>query len=185
MLLQLTNLFFPVGLVLLIVLGLSFINFLLKIEVHFGIIPRKLGLTTVARWFLSWGVHADKNHLISNLMSLLPLIVIFFVLLDQSLSIFFYVVIAQSVATWIFGSSKHYYVGASGVIYALFGYIVTYVLMDHTTYAQWIAAITVFLTMGLNMFYGLIKVDKDVSSLAHLLGLLSGVAVQYLNHVSI
>jgi hypothetical protein len=52
---------------------------------------------------------------------------------------------------------------------------------DHSTNIQLLAAVLVFLTMGINMFYGLIKVEKNVSSLSHLLGLLSGVFVQYLN----
>lgn len=182
MILQLIHLFFPVGIILLIVIGLTALNFMLRIELYFGIIPRSIGITTVPRWFLSWAVHGDKNHLFQNIIAFLPLLVIYFVMLQQDISLFFYIVLAQSVATWGLGSSKYYYIGASGVIYALFGYIVAYVWQDHSTSLQWIAAILVFLTMGVNMFYGLVKVEKNVSSLAHLLGLLSGAFVQYITH---
>lgn len=175
------HLFFPVGLVLMLVLGLTWLNFILRIEAYLGVIPRNFGVMTISRWFLSWGVHADKMHLFQNLMAFIPLLCIYFVFLQQELSLFFYIVLAQSVATWLIGSSKYYYIGASGVIYALFGYIVAYLWQDHSTNIQLLAAVLVVLTMGINMFYGLIKVEKNVSSLSHLLGLLSGVFVQYLN----
>ena len=88
-----------------------------------GIIPRT--------WIGLWGIpvapfiHADFEHLLANTV---PLLILGALVLMRGVHELLFVVLTSALVggagTWLFGSGNAQHVGASGIVFGLFGYLV-------------------------------------------------------------
>lgn len=144
-----------------------------------GIHPRDFGWSEFAAIMGSWLVHANEVHIINNSIGLVGLL--FFVALfeKQLFKLFFFLILTSGISTWILGAPNTVHIGASGLLFALFGYI----LGSAFTGRRWIYLIPIVAAF---MYYGFayyqsflngLMIKEEVSFAAHFGGLLSGVLV--------
>ena len=137
----------------------------------FGIYPRSSqGLIGVLLWpFL----HGGLGHLIMNTTPLL--FMGFFVSLRGPFVLFLtslIVVVVGGLLVWVFGRSA-IHIGASGLVFGYFGFLVAVGLYERSISALVIASGTLFYYGG--MIVGVVPTDSFVSWEGHLFGLLAGI----------
>ena len=165
------NLYWILGFVVLIWV-IELINFSIGHRLSdWGILPRTLkGLKGIP---LSPFLHASLLHI---MMNTIPLAVLGgFVMLNGRqifLEISIIIILASGTALWLFGRSS-YHVGASGLIFGYFGYLVLRAWYDRSLKSFVIAFVTVFLYGGI--MWGLLPTFSRISWEGHLFGLLAGI----------
>lgn len=92
---------------------------------QFGIYPRAFSLESIYGIAMSWTMHGDWNHLRNNLLILIQLIIPFVIFEKQLLKKFWQLIFVSGCATWILGGNNTVHIGASGLIFALIGYILS------------------------------------------------------------
>lgn len=152
----------------------SIVGFVFKPLQHvFGIEPRSLaGLVGIAT--APWA-HAGFGHLISNTA---PLVVLGWLTMVPTKDGFWHAlaggILGAGVGAWLLGGAHTTHLGASGVVFGMFGY-----LMARSFYSQRLLDIAVALPVGVlygfSMFLGLLPVYPGVSWQSHLGGAIGGV----------
>ncbi len=164
------NLYWILGFVVLIWV-IELINFSIGHRLSdWGILPRTLkGLKGIP---LSPFLHASLIHVIMNTI---PLAVLGGFVILHGKQIFFeitiIIILVSGTALWLFGRSS-YHVGASGLIFGFFGYLVLRAWYDRSLKSFIIAFVTVFLYGGI--IWGLLPTFSRISWEGHLFGLLAG-----------
>ena len=136
----------------------------------YGIHPRTLpGLIGLFTWpFL----HGSYLHLVQNTT---PLLILGSVVVLQNERWFarltFYVSVAGGWGVWLFGRQA-VHIGASGLVFGYFGYIIARGVYDRG-WAALVVALAVLLLYG-GMIWGVFPSDPYVSWEGHLCGLLAG-----------
>ena len=124
-------------------------------------------------------LHAGFGHLAANTV---PLLVLGFVAAMRSLSRFalatLFIVLASGVGVWVFGPPNTVTVGASGVIFGYFGYVVGRGLFDRRIVDVVLAGL-VAVTYG-SILWGVLPDQPGISWQGHLSGLIGGVAAAWL-----
>lgn len=150
-----------------------------KLQYQLALLPRRLdGLPGVLGMPF---VHDSYGHLFANT---LPLLVFGAMLVARGVRYFlgvaFAVALLGGLALWAFGRSAAH-IGASGVVFGLFGFLVVRGLYERRLTS---IAITVFVTLtyGLTMLFGLVPLAGRVSWEGHLFGLLAGIVVARAAH---
>lgn len=92
---------------------------------QFGIYPRTFSLESIYGIAMSWTMHGDWNHLRNNLLILIQLIIPFVIFEKALVKKFWQLVLVSGCATWILGGNNTIHIGASGLIFALIGYILS------------------------------------------------------------
>lgn len=136
----------------------------------YGIYPRNMdNLVGVIFWpFL----HGNFNHLIMNSMPLLAMG--YFVALRgwliflESTAI---ILIIGGLGVWFFGRAA-YHVGASGLVFGFFGFLITLAFYERSLKTFVIACLTIFYYGGI--IFGILPTNSFVSWEGHLFGLLAG-----------
>ncbi len=141
-----------------------------------GIMPRSLtGLVGIP---LAPFIHANFWHALSNTI---PLLVLGGLTLSIGEKRFWLVTIAivvlSGIMVWVLARNA-YHVGASGLIFGYFGFLVGRALMERNIVSIAIACLVVALYGGL--IWGLLPTRSFISFEAHLFGLIAGVAVVWL-----
>ena len=136
-----------------------------------GILPRTLkGLRGIP---LSPFLHASIIH---TMMNTIPLAVLGGFVLLHGRQMFFeisiIIILVSGAALWLFGRSSCH-VGASGLIFGYFGYLVLRAWYDRSLKSFIIAFITVSLYGGI--IWGLLPTFSRISWEGHLFGLLAGI----------
>lgn len=144
-----------------------------------GIQPRTLDFSEIMSVMGSWLVHADESHIINNSLGLLGL-VFFVALFEKNLfKLFFLLTFTSGFSTWLLGAPQTIHIGASGLLFALFGYV----LGSAFTGRRWIYLIPIAVAF---FYYGIayyesflngLMIKEDVSFAAHFGGLVSGILV--------
>jgi membrane associated rhomboid family serine protease len=137
----------------------------------YGIQPRVTsGLFGIA---LSPFLHAGISHVVSNTI---PLAVLGgFVALqgrDRLLQVIIIVALAGGLAVWLAARSS-VHIGASGIVFGFFGYLVARGWYDRSWSAVLVAIVTLFLYGGI--IFGILPTIGFVSWEGHLFGLLAGI----------
>ncbi|OUR99188.1 rhomboid family intramembrane serine protease [Gammaproteobacteria bacterium 42_54_T18] len=154
------------------------VNLILGYELNrFGIVPREIaGLRGL---ILSPFLHGSVNHLALNTG---PLFILGLLVISRGISAFllltFTVSIIGGFGVWSFGQASSVHVGASGVIFSYFGYLVFKGLFDKKLKAL-LVSIGVFTIYG-SMIWGVFPGTAGISWEGHLFGFLAGVACAYL-----
>lgn len=136
-----------------------------------GVVPRTwAGLEGIA---VAPFIHADLEHLVANT---LPLLILGGLVLLRGVLEFLFVVLTSAlvggVGTWIFGTGDSQHIGASGVVFGLFGYLVFRTVFDRR-WSSLVIALLVAAGYGTAMAYSLIPED-GISWTAHFFGFVGG-----------
>jgi membrane associated rhomboid family serine protease len=159
------------GLVL-IIWVVELVNLLLGHRLNvFGIHPRTIaGLPGIV---LAPFLHTGIGH---TLLNTVPLVILGWLVILRGTRVFveatLLIIVASGVGVWLVGRSG-YHVGASGLIFGYFGYLVGRGWYERSLSSILIALVTIVLYGG--MLWGLFPVRAGVSWEAHLFGLLGGI----------
>jgi len=165
-----------------IVLG-SFVGLLWVIELvdllilggksdGFGIKPRTLsGLAGIP---LAPLLHGSIGHVAANT---LPLILLGWLVMIRSVRDFFIVTVAVTLVgglgVWAFAGGQSVHLGASGLVFGYFGFLVFRAYFERSLVSLLIAAVVVLLYGG--VIFGIMPTQPGISWEGHLFGFLSGV----------
>lgn len=144
-----------------------------------GIVPRTVdGLYGILR---APFIHASWGHLVANSI---PLLILGAIVLLRGVTEYLFVVCASvligGAGTWLFGTGHSQHIGASGVVFGFFGYLVFRTAFDRRLAS---AAITlaVALAYGSAMAWSLIPAP-DISWSGHFFGFIGGVVAARLRY---
>lgn len=140
---------------------------------QYGVFPRK-----VSRFYgiLTYPfIHADWKHLLNNSTAMFILGTMLYYFYRQVASkTLIWVYLMSGVWLWI-GGRANFHIGASGIVYALFGFLfVSGVLRKHLKLMA-LSMLVVFLYGSL--VWGIFPIDHQISYEGHLFGLFAGVVV--------
>jgi membrane associated rhomboid family serine protease len=136
-----------------------------------GIIPRTwVGVEGIP---VAPFIHADLDHLIANTV---PFLILGGLVLLRGVLEFLFVLLTSALVggfgTWLFGTGDSQHVGASGVVFGLFGYLVFRTAFDR----RWSSAVITLLVgigYGTAMAYSLIP-EEGISWSGHFFGFAGG-----------
>ena len=161
----------PVGFALVIVFA-YFANLIIPIEFNnFGLRPRSIeGLIGIP---LVVFLHGNLGHLMSNII---PLLILGLLLRSYGNAYFARVTISLTLLsgflTWL-ASPSSLIVGASGLVFAYFSYLITKAVKQKTPLTILIAFVVI--TMYGYLFFSLARVQHGVSWTGHACGFISGI----------
>jgi len=144
---------------------------------RFAIVPRTSGglLGIVTAPF----IHGGLAHLLANLP---PFIVLGALVLRHGehsfIKVALLIALASGLLVWLFARSAAH-LGASGVVFGFFGYLVAYAYFHHAV-ADVIIAVLVVLVYG-SMLAGIKPARNGTSFEAHFFGLVAGIGVAWLD----
>lgn len=145
-----------------------------------GIRPRiAVSLPTI---FTAPFLHKDWAHFITNAapLSFLGILTRGQLSVNQFLSFLFIAVVGSGMGTWLFGR-RGIVIGASGIVFALFGFLPAYAYFTRNFDAFIYALIAVALYAGL--FFSLFRQHPQISGAAHISGFIAGIfAAWYLKY---
>lgn len=161
-----------------ILLGLIWIVFILDLVLpleRLGLVPRSFfGLTGIVTMpFL----HGSFAHLLANSVPLAVLLGLMVLSRPHPWSTLALLTLLSGLALWLLGRPA-LHIGASGLIYALMGYLIATGLLERRLLSAAVALV-VGLTYGLSIIGGIMPFQRGVSWEGHLFGLLAGAALAW------
>jgi membrane associated rhomboid family serine protease len=163
---------------LLAIMGIALIlSYILPIN-NLGIKPRSVaGLFGI---LFAPFLHSGFSHLIGNAF-------VFFVLGtlllhlegSRAILIMISVVLISGAGTWLIGGANTVHIGASGLIYGMIGYLLSYGVFKRSV-GSIILSVVVLLLYG-GAVWGILPADNSVSWEMHLCGFLAGILMAKLN----
>ena len=159
--------------------------YLLKITIFpkedyiLGLYPNVISILTPLEVVSFWLVHANYLHIVGNSAVLLPLL--FFIALWERnpIQILLEMIIVSGILTWILGGSHTVVVGASGFIFAIFGYILYEIIKRKNIYYM-----LVLFFLGVPYILAFLTAlipQSGISWAGHFAGLLTGLFIGKLN----
>lgn len=165
----------PASLVSLLVL-VKLAEFTFGIDLgQYGVYPRKLSeLSGVLTYPF---IHANWKHLFNNATALLVLgTMLYYFYRPVASKTLFWVYLLSGCWLWV-GGRSNFHIGASGIVYALFGFLFVSGLLRKHLKLMALSLLVVFLYGSL--VWGIFPVDDTVSYEGHLFGLMAGIVVAY------
>jgi membrane associated rhomboid family serine protease len=143
----------------------------------YGIKPRTItGLRGIL--FMPF-LHRGFGHLLANTI---PIVVLgWLVMLRRKSDIFTVAAVAMLVGglgIWLFGATNSVHVGASGLVFGFFGFLLAQAYFERSP-AAIALAVVVFLLYG-GIIWGVLPGQVGVSWLGHLFGFIGGILAAYL-----
>jgi membrane associated rhomboid family serine protease len=138
----------------------------------FGIIPQSfIGLRGI---LFAPFLHGGFYHVLANTT---PFVVLGWLVMLRNIKDFYVVSVISALVgglgTWLVGSPYSVHVGASGVIFGYFGYLLSRGYFERSFVAIAIS-VTIFLTYG-GLIWGVLPVQERISWEGHLFGFIGGV----------
>lgn len=90
----------------------------------FGIVPRALDVGSMIGVFASWTMHGNFSHLLGNTLTLLQILFLFGLFENNAYRTVMKLIIASGLVTWVIGSPLSIHIGASGLCFAMLGYMI-------------------------------------------------------------
>ncbi|MEJ0033745.1 MAG: rhomboid family intramembrane serine protease [Bacteroidota bacterium] len=145
---------------------------------RFGLVPRDLwGLIGI---FTAPMLHGNIMHLLSNTVPLLFLGGTLFFFYNQiGTTVFFRCYFLTNILVWIFGRPGFVHIGASGLIFGLGAFLISFGALRRDTMSILISIVVIIL-YGSIFYTGLMPVDPRVSVEMHLSGTIVGVATAFM-----
>lgn len=139
---------------------------------QFGIWPRHLiGLRGIVFAPL---LHHGIGHLLANTI---PLFTLGWLIMLRKTSDFFVVsaitLVVSGIGTWVFGSPNSIHVGASGLIFGYFGFLLSRGYFERSMSS--IALSVIAIVFYGSLIWGVLPTDETVSWQGHLFGFIGGV----------
>ena len=145
----------------------------------YGIRPRAVDFASFYGVALGWTMHSNYEHIHNNVLILLQLMLPFVFFERRPVIMFALLVLLSGFAVWLTGAHNSIHIGASGVIFALIGYIFTAAWFSNYWLTK-IVYIIVTLMFGLEYWYivrqGLIP-QEGISFAGHFGGLICGIII--------
>jgi membrane associated rhomboid family serine protease len=124
-------------------------------------------------------LHGGFRHLISNTM---PFLILGFLIMMQDWAEWIVVTIVAALGsglgTWLFGAPGTLHIGASGVVFGYFGFLVTRAYFERNLGSLAVAMLVISLFGG--MIWGILPIQVGISWEGHLFGLLGGMVASKL-----
>lgn len=124
-------------------------------------------------------LHRGFGHLLANTI---PIIILGWLVMVQSTADFFLVAavttLVAGLGIWLFGASNSVHVGASGLIFGFFGFLLARAYFERSLPAIAAALVVVLLYGGI--IWGVLPGQTGISWLGHLFGFIGGVLAAYL-----
>lgn len=136
-----------------------------------GVVPR----TWAGLWNIPIApfIHGDFDHLVSNTV---PLLILGALILARGVLEFVYVVsvsaFVSGLGTWLFGEGHAQHIGASGIVFGFFGYLVFRIAFDRKLSSA-VIALAVAIGYGSAFVWSLIPEDQ-ISWSGHFFGFIGG-----------
>ena len=144
----------------------------------FGVPPRDLTVKAVIGIFSSWLLHADLNHIKGNSLILSQILILVALLEQKPFKILIALIGFSGLMTWLLGSPNSVHVGASGLVFAIFGYV-----LGSSIFGKKFLYAVVLLLVGFEYWFtlkeGLIP-QNGVSFAAHFGGFVAGILAGYM-----
>ncbi len=153
------------------------VNALVPIDFNqFGIIPRQVeGIKGI---LFAPFLHGSLAHIVSNTIPMLVLAtVLFWFYRNIAVRVLLLSAVMGGLLVWVFGRTA-FHIGASGVIFALVGFLIASGIFRKKIKAL-LLAIGIFFFYG-GIVWGVLPTQPGVSWESHLFGFLSGIALAYL-----
>ena len=153
-----------------------FMNSVLSIDFNsYGIVPRRTeGLKGI---LFAPFLHGNFAHLLSNTLPMLVLTTVLFWFYRRiAVKVLFFSIILGGLFVWIFARTA-FHIGASGVVFALVGFLIASGIFRKRIKALLIAIIIFFLYGG--VVWGILPTQPGVSWESHLFGFLAGIFLAY------
>ena len=139
---------------------------------NYGIVPRTSdGLLGIP---LAPFLHGDVEHMLANTV---PLLVLGGLIVARSVKTFVAVTVVVTVVgglgVWLFGRGDSVHIGASGLVFGYFGFLLLRAWFERTLISLAVAALVAVLYGGL--IFGVLPGRPEVSWEGHLFGFAAGV----------
>lgn len=175
-----SSLYFPLILVLTIIIVEAFQSYFALNLIKYGIYPQKVSSLTGI--IFSPFIHADFNHVFNNSIPLLILgTSLFYFYKPIALKLIVLIVLMGGFWTWIL-ARESYHVGASGLVYGLFSFLLVsgFIRMNKQLIALSLFVVVVY---G-SLVWGIFPIKGNISYEAHFWGFFSGIilAIFYRKH---
>lgn len=141
----------------------------------FGIVPRTLDLGSMIGVIASWTMHGNFAHLMGNTFILLQILFLFGLFENNAYRTILKLVVASGVATWVIASPLTIHIGASGLCFAMLGYMIGGAVFARR-WGYLLACIVMGAGYWLTIKQGLMP-QPGVSFAAHFGGLCAGLLI--------
>lgn len=141
----------------------------------FGIVPRELSVPSFIGILASWTMHANLAHITGNSLVMAQVLFLFGVFEKKAMMTIMFLIVGSGLFTWVFGSSNSLHIGASGLAFAMMGYMIGGALFARR-WGYLIACVALGVGFWLVMLSNLMP-QVGVSFAGHLGGLLTGIGV--------
>lgn len=141
----------------------------------FGIVPRELSVPSFIGILASWTMHANLAHITGNSLVMAQVLFLFGVFEKKAMMTIVFLIVGSGLFTWVFGSSNSLHIGASGLAFAMMGYMIGGALFARR-WGYLIACVALGVGFWLVMLSNLMP-QVGVSFAGHLGGLLTGIGV--------
>ena len=161
--------------IMLVCLCLLLINTVVNVN-FFGIAPREI--SHLSGILFAPFLHGDWSHLLSNFF---PFIIFSSLIGLHSVKRFWVVFILSILTTgtlvWLFARGQSIHIGMSGVVYAMWGYLIVYGFKEKH-FRDILISLAVLLIYG-GLVFGVLPSSANISYESHLFGALAGGAIGY------
>jgi len=142
---------------------------------YLGIEPRTI--IGIRGLFFAPILHGSVKHLFNNSIALFVLInALFYFYKDIAMRVFLLTLFISGIGTWLFGRSS-IHIGASGLVYGLFGFIIFSGFLRKNYRLLSLALALVFWYGGL--FWYLFPIERQISWEGHSSGFICGIVLAY------
>ena len=138
----------------------------------FGIVPRTLDMGSMIGVFASWTMHVNFSHLLGNTLTLLQILFLFGLFENNAYRTILKLIVASGIMTWLIASPLSIHIGASGLCFAMLGYMVGGAVFARR-WSYLLACIVMGAGYWLTIKQGLIP-QQGISFAAHFGGLCAG-----------
>ena len=138
----------------------------------FGIVPRTLDIGSMIGVFASWTMHGNFSHLLGNSLTLMQILFLFGLFENNAYRTILKLIVASGIMTWIIASPLSIHIGASGLCFAMLGYMIGGAVFARR-WGYLLACIVMGTGYWLTIKQGLIP-QQGISFAAHFGGLCAG-----------
>lgn len=138
----------------------------------FGIKPREFGVANIIGILGSWTMHANLAHITANSLVMAQVLLFFGVFERNATRTIAGLIIGSGLLTWLLGSSHSQHIGASGLAFAMLGFMIAGALFAKR-WGYLIGCIILGTGFWLAVGQGLVPQDK-ISFAGHFGGLCAG-----------
>ncbi len=138
----------------------------------FGIVPRALDIGSIIGIFASWTMHGNFQHLLGNTLTLIQILFLFGLFENNAYRTVVKLIVAAGIVTWVIGSPLSIHIGASGLCFAMLGYMIGGAVFARR-WGYLLACIVMGAGYWLTIKQGLLP-QQGISFAAHFGGLCAG-----------